>query len=480
MPVKNCIYLGTFIDTPTTTSLRVLENTAIGVDLTGRIAFIRDADPRGNDIAQLASQVGWVEGTYTVNKADASGKHTSFYFPGFIDTHTHASQYPNTGIFGSSTLLSWLETYTFPLESSYADPARARLVYTRVVERLLSNGTTCAAYYATIHPEATNLLADICFTKGQRALVGRVCMDRMSPPGYRDESVEAAIRDSKNVIAHISKRRAERSTQGEEAVDVQAVITPRFAPSCTDACLKALGDLHKETGLPVQTHISENKSEIALVKELFPASQHYTGVYDEAGLLGDKTILAHAVHLSEEELALISKRKAKISHCPASNTCLTSGAARIRDMLDKSIDVGLGTDMSGGYSPSILEMARQAMLVSRHVAMHEGDTAKLSIEEVLYLATRGGAKVVGLEDKVGAFEVGMEFDAQLVALDNVVEDDADMTALGPVDIFPWVEKWEDRIAKWLYIGDDRNVAAVWVKGCLVHHNKHLSALKGET
>ncbi|TVY22068.1 putative guanine deaminase, partial [Lachnellula hyalina] len=233
--------------------------------------------------------------------------------------------------------------------------------------------------------------------------------------------------------------------------------------------MHGLGALHRATDLPIQTHISENKSEIALVAELFPESKHYTGVYDDHGLLTSKTVLAHAVHLGEDEVRLIVERKAKVSHCPASNSAITSGAARVRWLLDRGVEVGLGTDMSGGYSPSILEAVRQACLVSRHVAMGGDDEAKLIIEEVLYLGTKGGARVLGLDGTIGGFEVGLEWDAQLIGLGSVNED-GDMEGDGAVDIFGW-ESWEEKVAKWVYNGDDRNTLAVWVKGRLVHERK---------
>jgi guanine deaminase len=362
--------------------------------------------------------------------------------------------------------MDWLTTYTFPLESSLSDLSKAKRVYSRCIARTLSNGTTSAAYYATISVPSTNLLADLCLAAGQRAFVGRCCMDSLSPDFYRDVSPESALQDTIATIEHI------KSIDPNYDI-VSPIITPRFAPSCTSPLLHKLGELAKETNVPVQTHISENHGEIELVKELFPNHEHYTDVYDKHGLLGPKTILAHAVHLSDAEREIISERKTKVSHCPVSNTSLTSGAARVRWLLDGGVDVGLGTDMSGGYSPSILEAARQSLLVSRYVAMNkeEGDKAKLSIEEVLYLGTRGGAKVVGLDDKVGAFEIGMEWDAQLVGLGEVTEDGV-LTSEdeGMVDVFGW-EKWEEKLAKWLFSGDDRNTLAVWVKGRLVHERK---------
>lgn len=286
-------------------------------------------------------------------------------------------------------------------------------------------------------------------------------MDTLSPDYYRDESAATALADTRSNIAHIV------SIDPTNAL-ITPIITPRFAPSCSSELMHSLGALQKETNLPVQTHISENKKECALVAEMFPEHKSYTHVYDDHGLLGPKTILAHAVHLSEEEVDLIKKREGKISHCPASNSAITSGTAKVRMLLEKGIEIGLGTDMSGGYSPSILEAVRQALLVSRHVAMEGDDNTKLSIEEVLYLGTKGGAKVVGLEEKIGCFAVGMEWDAQLIGLGSVDAEDGVDT--GPVDIFGW-ETWDERVAKWVFNGDDRNTMKVWVRGRLVHERK---------
>lgn len=499
---KKKIYTAPLAHTPTFGSLDILPNAHIGVSPTGTILFIATSTP---DLAASCTTHAFDSSNTThydlTPRTHDNKKTTAFLFPGLTDTHTHAPQYPNTGILGSSTLLSWLEKYTFPTESSFSsvpspsipDPkSHTRRIYTRVVNRLLSHGTTTAAYHATLHVDATNMLADLCKEKGQRALVGRVCMDRMSPEHYRDESVSSAVKDTEACIAHC------RAIDPDGAL-VRPCITPRFAPSCTGELLSALGDLqtrHNESQsqlqLPPQsesesasqkndeknksiqplwsqTHISENSSEISLVSRLFPSSPNYASVYDSAKLLNPQMLLAHAVHLSPAEVSLIAERGAKVSHCPASNTALTSGAARVRMLIDSGITVGLGTDMSGGYSPSVLEMAKQALLVSRHVAMSQGDEHKLSVEEVLYLATLGGAKAVGLEDQVGSFEVGKAFDALLVRLDHVSEDGeiGEKGDGGPVDMLG-TESWEDLLAKWLWTGDDRNVHGVWVKGRLVH------------
>lgn len=371
-----------------------------------------------------------------------------------------------------------MEKYTFPLESSLSDLAKARKVYTACVRRTLSHGTTTATYYATVDVPATNLLADLCLSLGQRAFVGRVCMDRQEicPSYYRDESTEQSLHNAKESIAHIKKI--------DPSYDlVSPILTPRFAPSCTSEGMNGLSAIQKKENLPVQTHISENKGEIQLVSDLYPGSGSYANVYDSHGLLTPKTVLAHAVHLTEDEATLISSRQSKVSHCPCSNSSLTSGEARVRWMWEKGIEVGLGTDMSGGYSPSILEAARQATLTSRHLAMQIEDEAlreksKLTVEEVLYLATRGGALCLGLGEKVGGFEVGKQLDAQLIGLGCVQDDglragegeDGEGVDAGNVDVFGW-ESWEERIAKWLYNGDDRNTKRVWVRGRLVHSRR---------
>ncbi|KAG9247413.1 hypothetical protein BJ878DRAFT_492853 [Calycina marina] len=453
------LFVGTLVHSKSLEELEYLEDIAVFVDENGVIAAIQTKYSKATteEVDAIFQKLGWAREDVVVKTA----KNGEFFFPGFIDTHIHASQYANAGIFGKTTLMDWLNTYTFPMEASLSDAFKAKTVYSRVIQRTISHGTTTAAYYATISVPSTNLLADLCLSFGQRAFIGRCCMDTMAPDFYKDESPASAIADTRATIAHIT------NIDPKHAL-VTPIITPRFAVSCTSKLLHGLGALQKETDLPVQTHISENKNEIKLVKELFPDHSSYTHVYDGHGLLGPKTILAHAVHLSEEEVDLVKIREAKISHCPASNSAITSGTAKVRMMLDKGLQIGLGTDMSGGYSPSILEAAKQAHLVSRHVAMEGDDNTKLSVEEVLFLATKGGSQVVGLSDKIGSFGVGMEWDAQLISLGSAA--DPVEEGLGSVDVFGW-ESWEEKMAKWLFGGDDRNTLAVWVKGRLVHERK---------
>lgn len=346
----------------------------------------------------------------------------------------------------------------------------------------------------------------------------------INPDYYRDASLESAINNTRATIEHIKK--IDHSFEL-----VSPIITPRFAPSCSAGLLRSLGTLAAEKNLPIQTHIAENPSELALVAKLFPSHDSYAAVYDDHGLLKPRTILAHAIHLSVSEQELIRKRGSSVSHCPVSNSCISSGICPVRELLDQSIEVGLGTDISGGWSPSILVAAREAAMVSRilaafgrdfrvgkqqrqndetkredrsegkftgpaaaHLELESGqkdrhgdvhERKKLSMEECLYLATGGGAKCLGLGSKIGRFDVGMEWDAQMIKLEDfstdVNEDDSDVSDAelkstithstkedkGPVELWG-TEKWADKVAKWLYCGDDRNMKKVWVKGRLVH------------
>lgn len=434
--------------------------------------------------------------------------HPSALLTYYIDTHIHAPQFPNIGLFGSSGLLDWLNEYTYPMEASFGSksdpnnqqtdpkdtPPEGLRVYDEVVARTLAHGTTCASYFATIHVPATNALAALCHSHGQRAFIGRVCMDNKDecPSYYVDQSAEQGLNATKSTIEYIQ-------TLDPNGTLINPIITPRFAPSCSNASLDGLGKLAASYNPPlhIQTHIAETLDEIALVQQLFPESSSYADVYDKAHLLTSRTILAHGVHLTKDERTLIRQRDSKISHCPASNSALGSGLAPVRILLNEGLTVGLGTDVSGGYSPSILEAARQACLVSRLLQysseyqtmtgnVSTNGTEKLSVDESLYLATRGGAAVVDMADDIGGFDKGMIWDAQLIELGSVPNNTVSpldgssvearavavkrVDASGPVgnvDLFG-DETWQEQIQKWMWSGDDRNVKNVWVQGKLVH------------
>ncbi|KAJ5919234.1 hypothetical protein N7466_010177 [Penicillium verhagenii] len=516
------VYRGTFIHLPrlnsTSTKPELARNQGV-LWVSSANGRIEGYDWQVSDDASFQSFLsshGWTDANATSNGGagsstpvqvvESSDAQNEFFFPGFIDTHIHAPQFPNIGLFGSAGLLDWLNEYTYPVESSFGSksdpnnqqtdpkdtPPEGLRVYDEVVARTLAHGTTCASYFATIHVPATNALAALCHSHGQRAFIGRVCMDNKEecPAYYVDQSADEGFNATKSTIDYIQ-------TLDPNGTLINPIITPRFAPSCSNQSLDGLGKLAASYSPPlyIQTHIAETTDEIALVHTLFPEAASYADVYDKAHLLTNRTILAHGVHLTQDERTLIRERGSKVAHCPASNSALGSGLAPVRIMLDEGLTVGLGTDVSGGYSPSILEVARQACLVSRllqYSAEYQNMTGKtvsdgsekLSVEDSLYLATRGGAAVVDMVDDIGGFDKGMIWDAQLVELGSVknstvspldvTQDNAlasqsvsESGPVGNVDLFG-NETWQEQIQKWMWSGDDRNVKSVWVQGRLVH------------
>lgn len=488
--ISPSVYLGTVVHTPSLGVLEVMPNCALLVNEDGIIQdVVRNAGP---DAVEDLKKKHSIKKTIAV--LDLTHNPYRFLFPGFVDTHIHAPQFPNAGIFGNSTLLDWLDTYTFPLEALFKDTKRAQAVYTRVVDHTLRNGTTTALYFATIHAPATNILADICLHKGQRALVGRVCMDSSAPDFY-SETHEEMQQATQAVCDHISQ--INRDTKSPT---ILPTLTPRFAPSCTRKTLDWLGSYRKQHDLHVQSHVSENVDEIKLVGKLFPELLCYTAVYDDSGLLSKKTVLAHGVHLTDEEILLLEKTGTGISHCPILNSSLTSGETRVRALLDSRVKVGLGTDMSGGFLPLILSTARQAHLVLRHLAMKtKREHDKLSVADVLYLGTMGGALCLDLDKELGTFEVGKRFECQLVDLrardsqidvfdwqlpDYLLQRQSYYTEVEDADTSRFLEshkllqedgsffpedqlKFEDLMCKWLFNGDDRNTVKVFVNGRVV-------------
>ncbi|KAL1407958.1 hypothetical protein Q8F55_004755 [Vanrija albida] len=424
-------YHGPVVHSLGLTQLQVLPSALVLV-VDGQIASL-DEDVKREEVPALLASRGVEAELVLVDEG--------FLCPGLIDTHTHAPQYPNNGLGGALELLPWLQTLTFPLESRFSDPALAERIFRRVIARTLSAGTTTSCYYSTLHVDASVLLAQLCAELGQRAFVGRCSMNRYCADDYVEASTAASMASTKQFLAAVAGLPS----------TVKPILTPRFALSCTPDLLTELGDLAAATGLPVQTHLAENTSEIAEIRRLFPESKTYAGVYAAHGLLTPRTILAHAVHLDDAEREVISSHGAGISHCPGSNTNLNSGAARVLDMLGAGIKVGLGSDCSGGCGTGILPQIRDARTVSRGLAFEGLADRGLSIPELFHMATLGGASLCGLED-VGNFTPGKQFDALWVK---------------PRSPGMWVDDGEavgSVFEKWLFTGDDRDIAAVWVQG----------------
>lgn len=356
--------------------------------------------------------------------------------PAMNDLHVHAPQYRNLGIAMDLELLPWLNTYTFPEESKYKDPAYAERMYRRFVRDLWKLGTMRAAIFATIHPDASCLLADLLNEAGMGGMVGLVGMDRNGPDTLSN-TVEEAVEGTKRLMAHTASMPL-----------VSTIVTPRFVPSCSPEMMTALGQLANEYHLPVQSHLSENPSEIAWVKELEPESTCYGDAYLRYGMFGQTpTLMAHCCYTDGEEFELMRKHQVFAVHCPTSNCNLGSGIAPIRRFLDAGIPVALGSDVSGGSGFSIFRVIHYALQMAKlQWRFTDQKENFLSLSEVFYLATKSGGSFFG---KVGSFEPGYAFDALVV-------DDSDLN----FDHYTI----QHRLERYIYLGDDRQLTHRFCQG----------------
>ncbi len=363
--------------------------------------------------------------------------------PGFVDTHVHFAQTEIIGAYGEQ-LLDWLETRAFPAERRFADPAHAADMATRFCDELLRNGTTTALVFCAVYPQSVDALFAEAAKRNLRLAAGKVLMDRNAPADLLD-TAQTGYDDSKALIARWHG-------QGRALY----AITPRFAPTSTPAQLEAAGALWREhPDALVQTHISESVEEVAWVRSLFPERASYLDVYDQVGLVGRGTVLAHGVHLTEPEMARCHQAGAAIAHCPTSNLFLGSGLFRVQIAKDerRPVHVGLGSDVGAGTSFSTLAILNEAYKVAR---LH-GDT--LTALRGFFLATLGGARAMGLEQRIGSFAPGRE--ADFVVLDPAA---TPLLALRTAR----AESIEDVLFALMTLGDDRAVAATYVAGALTH------------
>ncbi|KAK3882711.1 hypothetical protein Pcinc_012917 [Petrolisthes cinctipes] len=440
------VFVGAFVHSTEENPIVILPGMVMGV-LNTKIEFMESIE----ELDHLKAEYGFTDSNIHYMTPG------QFMMPGLVDTHIHASQFPNNGVAMDLPLLEWLQTYTFPTEANFSDTLFAREVYSKVVERLLRNGTTTAAYFGTIHLEGSKILADVVHDKGQRALIGKVNMMRNCPEYYRELSVQESIRDTEEFIRYVKTIQSPL---------VQPIVTPRFAPTCPEDQLASLGQLAAKYGCHIQSHLGETQPECNWVKELFPWAKSYTDVYDSMRLLSEKSVMAHCIWLGDDEIYTLRERGVGVSHCPNSNLSIRSGLCDVRRLISHGLKVGLGTDCSGGYSASMLDAIRQSLQVSNVLALErDQDYQRLTYKEAFRLATLGGAKVLNMEDRIGNFEIDKEFDALLI----------DVTAPGSaIDIFS-KDTIEDKIQKFIYTGDDRNIARVYVAGhrILDLHNRNI-------
>ena len=364
--------------------------------------------------------------------------------PGLCDLHTHGSQYDFRGMGMDLELLDWLNTYTFPEESKYADVEYAKKAYDYYVQDLVNGATTRAVIFATVHPQSTLKLMDMLEKTGLVTMVGKVNMDRFSPVSLREKNATESLLDTEKWILKSSEL-FERT---------KPIITPRFIPTCSDELLNGLGVLQKKYGLPIQSHLSENQAEVRWVKELCPHSTSYGDAYARHGLFGGETvptIMAHCVWSEGKEEDLIKNNGVYVAHCPGSNTNLSSGIAPIRRFLKRGINIGLGSDVAAGTQTSIFRAMSDAIQMSKlYWRIVDQADKPLTINEALYLATRGGGSFFG---KVGSFDKGYEFD-------SIVIDDSDLKTAKELTI-------ENRLERIVYLGQQHHVAAKYVRGKLV-------------
>lgn len=368
---------------------------------------------------------------------DYTGK---LIIPGMTDLHVHAPQFSFRGLGMDLELLDWLNTYTFPEESKYADLTYADRAYSQFVAHLRRSATTRACLFASLHVPATTLLMEKLEASGLVSYVGKVNMDRNSPDYLREPSVEQALADTEAWVCATRERFA----------NTKPILTPRFIPSCTDELLRGLRGLVEKYDLPVQSHLSENFGEIAWVRELCPDSRFYGDAYDRFGLFGGDhpCIMAHCVHSTQEELELMRKNGVFIAHSPLSNSNLASGVAPIGRYLDEGMHVALASDLAGGETENLFASIAAAIRASKLRWRLLDETVKpLSVDRAFWLATAGGGAFFG---KVGRFEPGYELDA-------IVLDDA---ALDHPQELPL----RSRLDRALYLSDDRQIAAKFVRG----------------
>ena len=414
--------------------------------LKGDIVYARDAKTIETvENGYLICESGYCVGVFqqlperfsAVPVTDYTGK---LIMPGLVDLHLHAPQYAYRALGMDLELLPWLQTYTFPAEARYADVDYARAAYERFARALLTGATTRAAIFATLHRPATELLMELLERTGLKTYVGKVNMDRGSIDALTEETEQSAA-DTVDWLEDTLNRYE----------NVRPILTPRFVPSCSDKLMMRLGEIQRKYEVPVQSHLSENKGEIALVRELCPDSSCYGAAYEVHGLFGKHapTIMAHCVHSAGEELELLAQNGVFVAHCPQSNMNLCSGVAPVRTFLERGVRVGLGSDIAGGADLSIFCAMRDAIRASKlRWALQDASVAPLTVEEAFYLGTKGGGAFWG---KVGGFEEGYEFDA-------VVIDDGEFDALEDFDAL------RQRLERVIYLANEHQVKAKYVAG----------------
>ncbi len=361
----------------------------------------------------------------------------SLIVPGMVDTHVHFSQCEVIAAYGAQ-LLEWLEQHTFPAESRFSDPRHSLDQATFFLEQLLRNGTTTALVFGTVHAESADAFFQVAEQQNLRMICGKVMMDR-NAPDYIIDTPESSYQDSRRLIEKWHNKGR-----------LGYAVTPRFAPTSSPEQLNAAGKLLDEfPDVHLHTHLSENTRECEWVAELFPNSQNYLDVYDQHNLLGPRSVFAHSIHLSESEWSRLSGTGSNVAHCPMSNLFIGSGLFSYQDAVAHDVNVGLGTDVGGGDSFSILRTINEAYKVQQLLGQN------LSPYQSLYLATLGGATALDLQNKIGNFETGKE--ADFIVLDYTATPLIQFRMASCKDLM-------EKLFVLEMLGDDRAIRETWIMG----------------
>eukprot|EP01084_Bolivina_argentea_P298578 514564_1 len=441
------VFHGNFAHTPSFGELEILQNVYVGIDNDGIIAFIE----KNKDI--VCSQYNISENNI-LNYYDKDN--TKIFVPGFIDLHIHSAQYSYAGTGTNITLMKWLKMYAYPSENKLKNnPKYAYHLYNKLIHRLISNGTTTTQFFGTIDIDSCLILANIIHKYGIRGFIGKVCQDQYSPD-YYCENTHQSIDNTEIFINKILSLNSDL---------IYPVITPRFIPNCSLKLLKGLSKLfnkYRET-VHIQSHITESLDEIEFVNKLYD-NKSDTTIFNKYNLLNDKCVMVHAVHCNDKDLKILSSKGVGIVHCPLSNAFFAHGSLDVYKLVNKyGLNIGLGTDIAGGYSYSMLQCMRQTVITNRII--HKNNYNKfINYKHALYLATYGGAKCLKLHHKIGLFKVGMCFDAVLLDIDN------------NIDIFEYDKNIYNIFEKIMNLSDDRNIKGVWVKGNKINVSSTISKL----
>lgn len=421
-------------------STRDVADALVEVDASGRIAAV---DP----VADIGA------GPNASRLDDAIDLRPLVVLPGMVDVHAHLPQVPNAGLGYALPLLEWLDRLTFPTERAWADPAVAERLSPAIFRAFAAAGTTTVLAYGVVYEAAMEAAFQAAEAHGIRAILGKVMMDRVT----YDATIELSTILDRTLAE--SRSLAER-WHGAADGRLGYAVTPRFAVSCTAALLRESATLARELGCWWQTHVAEDRDEIAEVARLFPEARDYVDVYDRAGGLGPRSVLAHAIHLSDREQQRLAETRTPVAHCPTSNLFIGAGVMPLAERLAAGLEVGLGSDVSGGAELSLFGVMRTGAYAQQARRTLVGDAAApLGPLAWLRLATLGGARALGLEEAIGSIEVGKE--ADLIAVDprrtapfDASVPDAD---LAPADAALLV-------GRLIFRADPSMVRAAWVRG----------------